>query len=139
MKILALDIGDKWVGSAISDALKITCKPYKTIAIDHLEEFIKKTLEEEQINNVIVGYPKTMKGEESEQTKKTVKIKKRLEELFSKVKGKLIQWVLWDERLSSKRAQTKIDVRSSRKARLLEHSIAAAFILQSYLDFKAFN
>ena len=46
MKILALDLGEKWIGTAISDALKITCKPYRTIEISLLENELQR-----QINN----------------------------------------------------------------------------------------
>ena len=77
--------------------------------------------------------PKTFKGAESEQTKKIVSIKEKLEKNFTK-----INWVLWDERLSSKRAQQmQINQKDLKEKKHKEHSIAAAFILQSYLDYTA--
>jgi putative holliday junction resolvase len=139
MKILSLDLGDKWTGSALSDALHISCKPYKTIETENLESSLKTILTQENIDTVVVGYPKTLKGKESQQTKKVIDIKERLDNLFGIIDNKKISWILWDERLSSKRAQTKIPPHSSRETKLKEHSIAAAFILQSYLDYKALN
>ena len=100
MKILALDLGDVWVGSAISDGLGISCRPYQTVQIGELETFLTKTLTQEPIGAVVVGYPKTVgAGTESDQTKKIVLLKEELEQKFGQV-----SWVLWDERLSSKRA-----------------------------------
>ena len=132
MKILALDVGDRWVGSAISDGLGITCRPYKTVDIENLNTFLEKTITEEGIGKIIVGYPKTIKGTESQQTEKTKKVKAELEKKFSN-----IEWIFWDERLTSKRASDIM--RGSKKNKLDEHSIAAAFILQSYLDSLAFK
>ena len=139
MKILALDLGDKWVGSAISDPLGITCKPLKTVELDYLKPFLKDTLSTQPISIVVVGYPKTFSGTESDQTKKIVKLKEELELEFSNVNFTDIKWILWDERLSSKRAleiqSGKYDPESKRQ----NHSLAAAFILQNYLDHLAFN
>jgi putative Holliday junction resolvase len=139
MKILALDLGDKWVGSAISDGLGITCKPLKTVELNDLRAFLKETLISMGISTVVVGYPKTFSGTESDQTKKIVKLKEELEQEFSSGNFADIKWILWDERLSSKRASViqsgKYDPESKRQ----NHSLAAAFILQSYLDYLAFN
>ncbi|MCK4265546.1 Holliday junction resolvase RuvX [Candidatus Babeliales bacterium] len=133
MKILALDIGDRWIGTAISDALGITCRPYKTVEMVELELFLKQVIPDEKVETIVIGYPKTLKGKESEQTKKIVDIKNKLEKQFNTVK-----WLLWDERLSSKRAQEIIGRgRLSKEDKKKEHSIAAAFILQSYLDYKS--
>lgn len=135
MKILALDLGDKWVGSAISDALGITCRPYKTVKKDELKSFLENILSEENISKVIVGHPKTLGGKESEQTKKTIDEKQALEKNFSSV-----EWILWDERLSSKRAESSLGKKyKTKEAKQESHSIAAAFILQTYLDFASFN
>jgi putative holliday junction resolvase len=139
MRILALDLGDKWVGSAISDPLGITCKPLKTVELNALKSFLQQVLHEYNISVVVVGYPKTFSGTESDQTKKIVKLKEELEQEFVTVNFTDIKWVLWDERLSSKRALEiqggKYDSESKRQ----NHSLAAAFILQSYLDHLAFN
>ena len=133
MKILALDLGDKWVGSALSDALKLFARPYKTVGLYELTKFLEETFLNEKIDTVLIGYPKTMKGTESEQTKKVVAQKEELEKLFPEKK-----FILWDERLSSKRAeQTKKT--SSKEAKLQSHSIAAAFILESYLNYLQFT
>lgn len=138
MKILALDTGDVWVGVAISDALGITSKPLTTIKIEDLETFLTKILTDEEISTVIVGYPLTLKGTESEQTKKIVALKDQLARTFEVVAGKKIAWLLWDERLSSKRAQSIQQKKLPLKEKKLqEHAIAAAFILQGYLDSQA--
>jgi putative Holliday junction resolvase len=130
MKILALDIGDKWVGSALSDELGITCKPYKTVLLDELENFLEKTISDEPVEKVIVGHPVTVSGRVSAQTKTVEEIFLKLKKLFSKVGDKSITWILWDERFSTKRALEVLKGRDKKK----EHSIAAAFILQTYLD-----
>lgn len=133
MRILALDLGDVWVGTALSDPLKITASPYETVKRGDLDSFLKKIFTEQMIEIVVVGYPKTMgQGTESEQTKKIVAMKEQLEQTFSKVR-----WVLWDERLSSKRAD-QLRKGYSKEDKIKSHSIAAAFILQGYLDHLAF-
>lgn len=140
MKILALDLGDRWVGTATSDPLGITCKPYQTIDLDKLESVLGGILAKENISTVVIGYPKTMSGGESAQTLKIVKQKEDLESKFPTANGQTITWVLWDERLSSKRASSlHSNKNNDAEARKKSHSLAAAFILQSYLDFLSFN
>ncbi len=139
MKILALDLGDKWVGSAISDPLGITCKPYQTVDISQVTDFLSQTLDKENISTVVIGYPKTMTGGQSEQTLKIIKSKEDLERQFPSINDTPITWVLWDERLSSKRASTLQNNKSDPESKKKSHSLAAAFILQGYLDFLAFN
>jgi putative Holliday junction resolvase len=128
-KILSLDIGDQWVGVAISDKLGLLAKPYDTIILSELENFLKKIIEKEKINIIVIGYPKTMKGTKSEQTKKIIKEKEKLEKIFNQV-----TFILWDERLSSKRAQ-QLKQAKTKEEKLKSHSIAAAFILDSYLTY----
>ena len=105
MKILALDIGDRWTGVAISDALGMFARPLTTVESHQLNTFLTTTLAQEPINTVVVGYPKTLRGTESEQTKKIVAFTEQL-----------------------KRTKTKEEKQKS-------HALAAAFILQSYLDY----
>ncbi len=134
MKILALDLGDKWVGTAISDPLKITCKPHETVDIENLLPFLEKLLDVQSISIVVVGYPTTLSGgTESDQTRKVVVLKNELEVRFSDIK-----WILWDERLSSKRAD-QLKRATNKDEKIKSHSVAAAFILQGYLDYLAFQ
>ncbi len=139
MKALALDLGDRWVGTALSDGMRISCKPYQTVDLDELESFLEKFLAAEPITTVVVGYPKTFSGGESAQTNKIVLLKNSLEAQFAEIKGRSVTWILWDERLSSKRALEVQQGSSSPEAKKKSHSIAAAFILQSYLDNLAFH
>jgi putative Holliday junction resolvase len=133
MKILGLDIGDVWTGTALSDALGITARPHKTAETNKLVAFLTDLFKQENINTVVVGYPKTMKGTESDQTKKVVATKELLEKKFPEK-----TWALWDERLSSKRADSLKHART-KEEKIKSHSVAAAFILGSYLDYLAFN
>jgi len=140
MKILALDLGDKWIGSAISDGLGITCKPYKTVDITQTEQFLETTIREEDISTIVIGKPTTFSGLESEQTKKIINTAKELEEKINPKFNNQIKWILWDERLSSKRAESLNTKKiKTKEDKIKSHSVAAAFILQSYLDNLAFR
>ena len=124
-----MDVGDRWTGSAISDPLGILARPYKTVPTQELEIFLSETIGSEKIEVIVVGYPRTMRGTESEQTKKVQQMKDNLEKIFDMVK-----WQLWDERLSSKRAES-IKRARTKEDKIMAHSVAAAFILDSYITF----
>jgi putative holliday junction resolvase len=131
VKFLALDLGDRWIGSATSDVLGIAAKPHITIEKKNIIQFLKKTFSSESISKVIVGYPKTLRGTESEQTKKVINEKNRLEASFPEK-----EWVLWDEKFSSQYASK---LKKTKDVNQRSHSVAAAFILQSYLDHLQFK
>jgi putative transcription antitermination factor YqgF len=138
MKNLGLDIGAVWVGSALSDDLGITCRPFKTVRFEELISFLKNLLSQEPIGIVVVGHPVTVGGKISAQTKETEVVFERLKGEFSEVNGRHIEWILRDERFSSQRALSVMKGRKGGDKENKEHSIAAAFILQSYLDSREF-
>jgi len=128
-KMLALDIGDVWTGTALSDESGLLARPYQTVKTVQLEGFLTNILEKETIKTIVVGYPRTMRGTISEQTRKIQRVKNQLEQKFN-----VASWVLWDERLTSKRAQA-LKKKAVGKEKHNEHSLAAAFILDSYLEY----
>lgn len=129
MKILALDLGDAWTGTAMSDSLKIIATPYKTIRTEEIITFLRNLFSTEPIETVVIGYPRTMRGKESDQTKKVLAQKEIIESTFPDKK-----YILWDERLSSKHARS-IQKKNAKTDSNQEHSIAAAIILETYLQF----
>lgn len=130
MKTVALDIGDQWTGTALSDALGMFARPYKTVTSQELLPFLRNLFFQEQISTIVVGHPKTMKGTISAQTSKVEEQFAELKEIF-----KDHIWVLWDERLTSKHAAS-LKKAKTKEDKIQSHSIAAAFILSSYLDYQ---
>lgn len=128
MKILALDIGDQWTGVAISDALGMLARPYTSIETTKLIDFLGPVCAQEKIQTVVLGYPITMRGTVSEQTKKVEQFKITLEQTFPH-----LTFVFQDERLSSKQA-TGIKKAFTKKDKFETHARAAAFILTCYLE-----
>lgn len=130
MKIAALDLGDQWTGSAISDPLGITTRPYKTVPTNKLTLLITTFIKDEMVDTIVVGYPKTLRGTESEQTKKTKTLFEKLQQQFPH-----INWQWWDERLTSQQA-ARLKKQKTKEDKLASHSIAAAFLLMGYLEYK---
>lgn len=133
MKYIALDIGDKWTGVAISDSLGMFARPLETVQTEQLATFIQKIISSEPITGIIVGYPKTMRGTESEQTKKIIAQADSLKSQFPN-----LAWILWDERRTSK-AAVALKSPKNKEEKLQVHARAAAIILQSYLDYLDFQ
>lgn len=133
MKILALDIGDRWTGVAISDPLGILPRPYDTFKTSELYTQLEKTIQKERIVTIVVGLPTTMRGTESDQTKKIIAIAQDLQNHFPN-----IEWKMWDERLTSKQA-AQIKSTKTKEDKLKSHAIAAAIFLSTYLEYKRFH
>jgi len=132
MKFLALDIGDRWTGVAISDPLGILPRPYDTFKTAELYTLLAKTIEKERISTIIVGLPITLRGTESDQTKKVIAMAEKLKNHFPN-----IEWKMWDERLTSKQA-AGIKSTKTKEDKLRSHAIAAAIFLSTYLEYKRF-
>lgn len=133
MSILAIDLGDVWVGTALSDPLFITAQPYQTVRLTELESFLDTLFATQTITAIVVGDPVSCKGTLTEQTKKVHTYFSFLSDTYAGY-----QWHLWDERLSSKRAQLQMSSKKKHRKRSTigqqEHSVAAAFILQGFLE-----
>jgi len=132
MRILALDLGDVWVGTALSDPLGIVCRPLKTVTRKELLSFLKTALVEYQVGKVLVGLPLSARNEENEQSKKTMAFFTQCTGLFPHV-----VWELLDEYLTSQLAthhqKSVKNQKLSSQSKLESHSLAAAFLLKDYL------
>lgn len=136
MRYLGLDLGSRTLGIAISDKSGIIARSLKIIR--HEEDYegllteVKKIVEEEEVEAIVLGYPKNMNNSIGEKAKLSETFKEKLEKICN------ITVYLEDERLTTKQAtDILISNNTSRKKRKkVIDSMAATIILQSYLDKK---
>lgn len=134
MRIIGLDLGSKTLGIAISDGLGMIAQPLVTIHFteddyDDAIEQLLSLLEKQQVCEVVLGLPKHMNGDIGIRGEISISFKEKLEE-------NKIEVTLWDERLTTRVAnQTLLAANMSReKRKKVVDQLAAAVILQSYLD-----
>jgi putative Holliday junction resolvase len=135
-RILALDIGTKRIGVAISDPLGITAKPLNYIPNDELVfEKIKSLIEKENVSTVVIGLPITLKGLHGQQVEYT-------NEFAEKLKSRIptLNIVFIDERFTTSLAEKQL-LQTKKKKNMKEYidSLSAVFILQTYLDSLSFS
>ncbi|MFH1245885.1 MAG: Holliday junction resolvase RuvX [Candidatus Omnitrophota bacterium] len=133
MRILALDIGEKNIGVAISDELGITAQGLPNLqrgqdaqTILGLSEIVKKN----NVQEIVAGMPVNMDGTLGKQARE-------IAVFLEKIKEKIALPIkVWDERLSSLQAERiMLEADLSRKKRKKNiDRLAAQLILQSYLD-----
>jgi putative Holliday junction resolvase len=131
MRILGIDYGQKRLGLAMSDPLGITSQPLPFLLNDkQMWVNLKKLIDENQVSEIVVGLPITMRGTASEMTEEVEKFSMELETLVS------IPIVLQDERLSTMESEKLlISANVSReKRKTVRDSMAASIILQDYLE-----
>lgn len=133
---MGLDLGTKTIGVALSDELGLTAQPVLTIKRTGIARDIDEVLrliDDNTVNAVVVGMPVNMNGTQGEKAVCTAAFMERL-------RGKTTVTVTpWDERLSTA-AVTRVllegDVSRSRRKEVVD-KLAAAYILQGYLDSRA--
>ena len=138
-KKMALDVGDKTIGVAVSDALLIKAQGITTIERVGIKKDTTKVMEmikEHMCDTVVIGLPKKLDGTDSIQTEKVYEFKERLENKLRSSGMADIKLVYQDERLTTVMAEkVLIDADVSRKKRKqVIDKQAAVIILQSYLD-----
>ena len=133
MRILALDVGDRRIGVAVTDPLGLTAQP--------LEVWERRTLEDDlhhfstlagelRVTAIVVGHPLTLAGAKSAQTAKVEAFAQALERQCG------CPLALWDERLTSVAGErTLLEGNVSRATRrVATNQVAAILLLQHYVE-----
>ena len=144
MRKLALDVGDKTIGVAVTDELLLSVNGVTTIervgirkdagkVIDYVREYICDT--------VVVGLPKKLDGTDSIQTEKVYEFKTMLENKMRSTGLAHVEVVFQDERLTTVMAEKVLleaDLSRKRRKEVIDKQ-AAVLILQGYLDKLAYQ
>lgn len=131
-KLLGLDVGEKRIGYAIGDTDIMMAFPRSFVErknIDYDLSVIEMLCKEEKIEKIIIGEPL---GEENEQTKKSKEIRIFGQNIERKIEGISILYV--DESFSSQQALKKIPLKRDRRLKGSDDPIAAAIILERYME-----
>ncbi len=132
-RILAIDYGQKKVGIAVTDELRICAHALETVHVSKVMDFLKEYVAKEKVDVIVVGEPRNMDNTPSDSTRYIEPFVKHLQREFPEM-----PIVRVDERFTSRMAfQTMIDAGLKQKARRnkeLVDKISATIILQSYLQ-----
>lgn len=132
-RFLALDYGTKRTGIAVSDTLKIIANGLTTVPTHTLLDYLKAYLGRENVERIIVGLPKQMNNEYSENMKHIRPFVKKLQVVFPD-----IQIEYYDERFTSALAhKTILDAglkKTDRQNKALVDEVSATIILQGYME-----
>ena len=137
-RIIAIDYGKKRTGIAVTDILQIIANGLTTVPTTELMDFLLNYVAKEPVERIIVGHPKQMNNEDSENMKRIVPFVNLLKKKLPQIPIELV-----DERFTSVLAhQAMLDGGLKKKARqdkALVDEISATIILQSYLESKKFK
>lgn len=133
-RILAIDLGTKRTGLAVTDPLKILANPLETIETGQLMNFLQSYCAKEEVDTIVLGLPTRLNGQDNEMTPKVMNLKAELDKAFPDKKI-----ALEDERFTSKMAMQSMITMGSKKKDRKEKAgnldkVSAAIILQSYLQ-----
>lgn len=132
-RILAIDYGLKRTGIAVTDPLRIIATPLETVPTPDLFSFLTAYVKKENVDELVVGMPKTLSNDDSEIAPQVRKFVENLRLKFPEIPVHLV-----DERFTSSMArQALIDGGMKKKDRQIKSNvdkISATIILQTFLD-----
>lgn len=139
MRKMALDVGDKTVGIAVSDPLNMTAQGIMTLERVGIRKDTGKILgmvKEYDCDTIVIGLNKNLDGSDSVQTEKVYEFRTMLENKMRSTGMKGIGVVWQDERFTTviaERVLIEADMRRKDRKKVIDKQ-AAVVILQSYLD-----
>jgi len=134
MKIMALDVGERTVGVAVSDELEMTANPRTTLPRDG-QEFaaVARLAAAEGVGEIVVGHPLSLRGERGAAALRSEAFADQLRQVVG------VPVRLWDERLTTAEAERRLieaEMRRARRRRVVDR-MAAAILLEHYLRARA--
>ena len=137
-RILAIDYGKKRIGIAVTDPMQLIANRLTTISTETIWDFLEKYFQKEEVETIVVGYPKQMNNQASEAVRYINPFLKKFQLKYPEIKLEIA-----DERFTSKMAfQTMIDggvKKQKRKDKSMVDGISATIILQSFLEQKRYK
>ena len=137
-RILAIDLGQKRTGIAVTDPLQIIASPLETVETKLLWGWLQAYLVKEQVEAVVVGLPITEKGEPSALHGQATNLINRLRNAYPAL---LVESE--DERYTTRMAHAAVRLagltKTARRDKALYDKVSASIILQSYLERKTDN
>jgi putative Holliday junction resolvase len=137
-RILAVDVGARRVGLAISDASRTLARPLETIAVTSAADAVERVArrieqldqEDDGIAAIVVGMPSSLDGTPTPQT---VQVRAFIARLSARTP---LPIATEDERLTSREAESRLARREKdwRKRKAQIDAVAASVFLQDYLD-----
>ncbi len=132
-RLICLDYGRKRTGVAVTDPLKIIASGKDTVPTHVIREYLRSYFAGEEIDRLIIGYPKTLRGEPSEAVRYIDPFVKWFKKEFPN-----IPIVLFDERFTSRMAERILIEagvpKMTRRDKSLIDKISASLILQSDME-----
>ncbi|MDM8152909.1 Holliday junction resolvase RuvX [Bacteroides gallinaceum] len=137
-RILAIDYGKKRTGIAVTDPMQIIANGLTTVPTHELMDFLLGYLRQEKVERIVIGHPKQMNNEDSENMKRIVPFVNRLRKVLPDMPVEL-----YDERFTSVLAHQAMLAgglkKKDRQNKALVDEISATIILQSYLESKKYK
>ncbi len=134
MRIMGLDVGEKTIGIAVSDALGLTAQGLEVIrrtgSIEQDLQRLKEVVQEKEINKIVIGMPRNMNGSYGPQSEKVQKFAEIIKAELN------LPLETWDERLTTVEAERLLvsaDMSRAKRRKVID-KMAASLILQGYLD-----
>jgi len=138
MKLLGLDLGDRRIGVAVSDAMGLIATPLEVVhRTSKVQDFrrIAGLIREQRAGGLVVGHPLDDDGSAGLQAQHIERYVAALAEAL-RAEGLDLPIIFWDERFSTQRAEEAVALAGRRARQRRGHidAVAAAIILQDYLD-----
>ncbi len=132
-RVLAIDYGRKRCGVAATDVLKIAANGLPTVRTCDLENFLTEYCGREPVERILIGHPKTVRGEDSESMRYIRPFMSRLAKILPDIPVEMV-----DERFTSVQAHRDMIAagfkKSDRRDKGLADEMAAVLILTSWLE-----
>ncbi len=137
-RLMAIDFGRKRTGIAVTDPACIIANPLETVATASLVDWVKAYVEREGVERIVVGLPRTVRGEESQSMRYLTPVINRLKKVIAPVPVEF-----FDERFTSVLAhRAMIDggmKKNDRRDKAVVDKISASIILNDYLSSRRFR